>query len=93
MFGPGLPILSVFAACVIWGLSPLYYKLLDHVPAPEVMAHRTLWSFVLFAAVLAMMLDPTACIRELRTYCGCLRWEMNLHPALAKRAKSHQIFQ
>ncbi|PZX11113.1 EamA family transporter RarD [Celeribacter halophilus] len=31
-----------------WGLLPLYYKAMDHVPAMEVLAHRTLWTFVLF---------------------------------------------
>ena len=39
-------------ACTIWGLSPVYYKLLDHIPPLEVLAHRTLWSFVFFAGVL-----------------------------------------
>ncbi|MBM7066879.1 EamA family transporter RarD [Actibacterium sp. 188UL27-1] len=45
-------LLAMVGACLIWGLSPLYYKLLDHVPATEVLAHRTLWSGVFFAAVL-----------------------------------------
>lgn len=43
---------AMLAACSIWGLSPLYYKLLDHVPPLEVLAHRTLWSCVFFATVL-----------------------------------------
>ncbi|MHA7876125.1 EamA family transporter RarD [Roseivivax sp.] len=47
-------IAAVVAACVIWGLSPIYYKLLADVPPDEVLAHRTLWSFVFFAAVLAV---------------------------------------
>ncbi|TDK50444.1 EamA family transporter RarD [Antarcticimicrobium luteum] len=46
--------LAMIGACTIWGLSPLYYKLLAHVPPLEVLAHRTLWSFVLFAAILAL---------------------------------------
>ncbi len=45
-------VLAMIAACVIWGLSPLYYKALAHVPPLEILAHRTLWSFVLFAALL-----------------------------------------
>ena len=45
-------ILSMVAACVIWGLSPLYYKLLVHVPPVEILAHRTLWSLVTFAGLL-----------------------------------------
>lgn len=42
------------AAAVIWGLSPIFYKALTHVPAPEVLAHRTGWSFVFFAGVLVV---------------------------------------
>lgn len=42
----------MIAACTIWGLSPLYYKLLSHIPAIEVLAHRTLWSAVFFTLVL-----------------------------------------
>jgi chloramphenicol-sensitive protein RarD len=45
---------AMVAACTIWGLSGLYYKLLDHVPPLEVLAHRTLWSLVFFAGVLAV---------------------------------------
>lgn len=45
-------VFALTAACVIWGLSPLYYKLLSHVPPPELLAHRTFWSFVTFAGVL-----------------------------------------
>ncbi len=44
----------MIAACTIWGLSPLFYKLLDHVPPPEVLAHRTLWSVIFFSGVLAL---------------------------------------
>lgn len=44
---------AIVLACVIWGFVPLYYKLLAHVPPIEVLSHRTLWSFLFFAAVLA----------------------------------------
>jgi len=40
------------AASTIWGLSPIYYKALAMVPPLEVLSHRTLWSFVIFALVL-----------------------------------------
>ena len=35
------------AAYSLWGLFPLYWKLLTHVPALEVLAHRIVWSCVL----------------------------------------------
>ncbi|MFZ5961796.1 EamA family transporter RarD [Thalassococcus sp. BH17M4-6] len=47
-------VMAMIGACTIWGLSPLYYKLLTHVPPFEVLAHRTLWSLVFFAVVLAV---------------------------------------
>lgn len=45
---------AMVLACVVWGLSSLYYKALDHVPPLEVLSHRTLWSLVFFGAVLAL---------------------------------------
>jgi len=44
---------AMVLACVIWGLSPIFYKALATVPPLEVLSHRTLWSFVLFAALIA----------------------------------------
>ena len=41
-------------ACLVWGLSPLYYKLLVTVPPIELLSHRTLWSFILFALILQL---------------------------------------
>ncbi|WP_254695888.1 EamA family transporter RarD [Palleronia sp. THAF1] len=46
--------LAMIAASATWGLSAIFYKLLAHVPAAEVLAHRTLWSAVLFAAILGL---------------------------------------
>lgn len=47
-------IAAMVLACTVWGLSALLYKALAHVPPPEVLAHRTLWSLVFFLAVLAI---------------------------------------
>ena len=46
-------ILAMVGACTIWGVSPLFYKMLAHVPPPEVLSHRTLWSVIFFTGVLA----------------------------------------
>jgi len=40
------------AAYSMWGLLPIYWKLLDHVPALEVLAHRIVWSLGFIAALL-----------------------------------------
>ncbi len=44
-------LLQGIAAYFIWGLFPLYWVWLKHVPAGEVMAHRILWSCVILALV------------------------------------------
>jgi len=44
----------MLGAFTIWGLSPVFYKLLDHVPPLEVLSHRTLWSGVFFGALLML---------------------------------------
>ncbi|MFD7156799.1 EamA family transporter RarD [Kribbella sp. NPDC059898] len=57
-----------FTAYLIWGLFPLYWKLLDHTGAVELLAHRILWSLVTivilvsvlrkFAQVKALLAEP-----------------------------------
>lgn len=37
------------AAYTIWGILPLYWKLLQAIPALEILAHRVLWSFIFMA--------------------------------------------
>ncbi len=41
---------AAVVAFLLWGLFPLYWKLLAAVPALEVVAHRTAWGFVAVAA-------------------------------------------
>lgn len=45
--------LAMVAACLIWGMSSIYFHALDGVPPGELLCHRILWSLVLFLAVLA----------------------------------------
>lgn len=40
------------AACAIWGLSALYYHLIEHIPPLEVLSHRTIWSLILLTGYL-----------------------------------------
>ncbi|HVK17439.1 MAG TPA: EamA family transporter RarD [Fimbriiglobus sp.] len=42
-------------AYVWWGLVPLYFREIKHVPATEILAHRICWSIVLLAALTAIM--------------------------------------
>nr|WP_184036797.1 EamA family transporter RarD [Chitinivorax tropicus] len=46
--------LFAFGAYFCWGLFPLYWKPLQHVPALEILAHRVAWSLLLLAGVLTI---------------------------------------
>jgi chloramphenicol-sensitive protein RarD len=38
-------------AYVAWGLFPLYWKQIDHVPALQLLGHRIVWSFVTLVVI------------------------------------------
>ena len=46
-------VLYAAGAYFLWGLFPLYFKLLQHVAATEVLAHRIVWSLLVVLALLA----------------------------------------
>ncbi|MCG8356044.1 MAG: EamA family transporter RarD [Kiloniellales bacterium] len=43
------------AAYGFWGLNPLYFKLVDHLPMLEVLAHRVIWSILFLLLVVAAL--------------------------------------
>lgn len=45
-------VLYGIGAYLIWGFFPLYLKMLQAVPAIQIMFHRVVWSFLLFAALI-----------------------------------------
>ncbi len=47
--------LYALSAFVLWGILPVFWKLLDVVPAGEVLAHRIFWSAFFVTAVLFYM--------------------------------------
>ena len=54
--GESLPgFLFALTAYLLWGFLPLYMKALAHVPPPEVIAHRVVWSVPVALAVLAWL--------------------------------------
>ena len=46
---------SGVAAYTIWGLVPLYWKLLKHVPAIQVLGHRIVWSLAVLIVLIAVL--------------------------------------
>jgi len=47
-------ILAGIGAYTLWGLFPIYWKLLEQVPAIEILAHRMAWSLVFVAMLLTV---------------------------------------
>ncbi|WP_088105556.1 EamA family transporter RarD [Halalkalibacter urbisdiaboli] len=50
-----LGVIAAIAAYLIWGVLPLFWKLLDGVSSGEVLAHRMIWSLVFMLIVLYLM--------------------------------------
>lgn len=70
---------------VIWGLIPIYWKLISDVSANEILANRVVWSFVFMIILLVLM-------RKLAPLKSVLK-EITIHPkkALALGAASFLI--
>lgn len=58
-------ILSGAGAYFLWGVLPLYWKLIEGVPSEEVLAHRIIWSFAFMMIILAVMRKMTSFKGEL----------------------------
>jgi chloramphenicol-sensitive protein RarD len=47
------------AAYTIWGLFPLYWKLIEFVPAQQIISHRIVWSFIVLLPLVLLSLRRT----------------------------------
>jgi chloramphenicol-sensitive protein RarD len=47
-------ILAGIGAYTLWGLFPIYWRLLEQDPAVEILAHRMVWSLVFVAVILTL---------------------------------------
>lgn len=52
-------VLYGFGAYLMWGFFPIYFKLLQDVPAMEILGNRILWSFVFLVSVITLLKDWT----------------------------------
>ena len=43
-----------FTAYFIWGLAPVFFKLLQEIPTYEIIAHRIIWSLVLLVVIISV---------------------------------------
>jgi len=58
-------------AFLIWGLSPIYWKVLHDIPALEIIMHRVIWSFLFLLIILVLqrhLNEFVAAIKSRRTY-------------------------
>ncbi len=63
-------LMSGLSAYLIWGLFPIYFVATKAVPAPEILAHRILWSLPFGLLILLFrkqITDTIKAIRKLRT--------------------------
>ncbi|GLY62516.1 chloramphenicol resistance permease RarD [Pectobacterium carotovorum subsp. carotovorum] len=47
-------IFFALGAYFIWGIAPVYFKLLEHVPPNEILTHRIIWSFFFMLLLLTI---------------------------------------
>jgi len=59
------------AAFLIWGLSPIYWKVLRNIPAFEIIMHRVIWSFLFLIIILVFqrhLNELIAALKNRRTF-------------------------
>jgi chloramphenicol-sensitive protein RarD len=54
-------------AYLMWGFLPLYMKAMDHIPPPEIIAHRILWSVPIAGLILVVLGRTGDVLGALRT--------------------------
>ena len=67
-----LGFLAALCAYTLWGLLPLYFKVLGHIAPAEMLAHRILWSLptgLIFLVLASRLVDLRSCLTPSR-----LRW-------------------
>ncbi|MGB1262309.1 MAG: EamA family transporter RarD [Cognaticolwellia sp.] len=47
-------IISAISAYVMWGIAPLYFKLIEHIGADEILVHRVVWSTLLLLLIVLL---------------------------------------
>lgn len=47
-------VLFAFGAYISWGVAPIYFKVMGHVPPAEMVAHRVVWSVLLLGLALTV---------------------------------------
>jgi len=59
-------VVAAVAAFFLWGVLPVFWKLMDFLPPASIVAQRSLWSLVILLAILAWTKDGTAVLEVMR---------------------------
>jgi chloramphenicol-sensitive protein RarD len=59
-------VIFALAAYTMWGIAPMYFKLLISVPALEIVMHRIVWSVVVLCCLLALRKKFSQVLRAIR---------------------------
>lgn len=59
-------VLAATGAYILWGVLPVYWKLLREVPAYEILSHRMVWSLLLTLGVIVLLGKQKAFFRAAR---------------------------
>lgn len=59
-------IISAIGAYALWGILPIYWKMIHNVAATEVLAHRIIWSLVFMICILAATRGMGLFVKECR---------------------------
>ncbi|MDU0355023.1 EamA family transporter RarD [Paraglaciecola aquimarina] len=59
-------ILLAIAAYTMWGVAPIYFKLLHGVPAAEILMHRVIWSVIVLFGLILLTKQSSHVMRALQ---------------------------
>ncbi|MGP4068583.1 EamA family transporter RarD [Halobacillus sp. B29] len=61
-----LGIIYTAGAYILWGFLPIYWKLIQQIPAFEILAHRIVWSFIFMVFLVIVINKRKPFMKELR---------------------------
>jgi len=68
-------LIAAIIAFILWGVLPMYWKLIDFMPSTSIVAHRTLWSLILLLILLTWRREGHMLIQSFRSSSSTL-WLM-----------------
>lgn len=67
--------MAAVAAFFLWGILPVFWKWLDFLPPPSIVAQRTLWSLVILLGILSWRKEGRILLEGMRGR-GAARWQL-----------------